>query len=57
MLGKGYTALRELNGVMQSTEERLDIDRLHFEYMRAKCSKGQMPYEAVTLIDYEMTGR
>ena len=57
VLANGYAALRELNGVMQSTEEHLDIDRLHFEYMPGKMlKKGQMPYEAVTLIDYEMTG-
>ena len=57
VLANGYAALRELNAVMQSTEGHIDIDSLRFEYMPGKIlKKGQMPFEAVTLIDYEMTG-
>jgi hypothetical protein len=50
-------ALRELNAALQATAHDPDIlQTLNFEYMPGKRLKfGQIPFDVVTLIDYEMT--
>jgi hypothetical protein len=53
----GMAALREVNAILQATAHNKEqLESLNFEYMPGKRVKfGQIPYDIVTLIDYEMT--
>lgn len=48
-------AFRELNAATQVTAGHLPLDAMNFEFMPGKnLTLGQMPYDLVTLIDFEM---
>jgi hypothetical protein len=53
----GMAALREVNAILQATShKKSNLEDLNFEYMPGKKVKfGQIPFDIVTLIDYEMT--
>ena len=53
----GMAALREVNAILQATaHKKANLEGLNFEYMPGKKVKfGQIPYDVITLIDYEMT--
>ena len=53
----GMAALREVNAILQATSHKMEnLENLNFEYMPGRRVKfGQIPYDIVTLIDYEMT--
>lgn len=54
VLANATAALRELNAIMLATAGRSPLDSLRFEYMPgAQLESGGMPFDTVTLIDFE----